>query len=352
MKKVLLGLSWWVDSAVAAHLLLKQGYEVIAWFMKNYADEDNPNCHTKKDRDEAIKVAKHLWIKDFRIFDFREEYDKKIIQYIYDTYKAWLTPNPDILCNSEIKFKLFLEKAIKLWCNYVATGHYARITSKDKKYHLLKGVDTNKDQSYFLSMLNQFQLSKSLFPLGELTKPQVREIAQKIGLPNANRKDSQWLCFIGKVDMKTFLAETLPIKKWHILDEQGKILGEHDGVWFYTIWQRQWLGLSGGPRYVLERNIKNNTLIVWLKDAWSLFHHGLVSTQRHRISEKPLSLPLQAKAKIRYRQKDQDCTITQISQTQYHVKFTQAQRAISPGQTIVIYQGDEVIASGIIEKKD
>lgn len=490
--KVLVWMSGWVDSAVAAHLLLQQGYEVIAWFMKNYADEDNPDCHTKQDRDEAIKVAKHLGIKDFRIFDFREIYDQKIIQYIYNTYQQGLTPNPDVLCNSEIKFKLFLDKALELWCGYVATGHYARIIVEDKKikakdakikkeidkktydimglcmkihnefgntltekqyenilkdalkehwyhiqtqvtlpinykwknywsryidividntiiielkvlktqyelkkwykqtrsyleiwdykawllidfgweklryhrlnnfstsflsseksYHLLKGVDNNKDQSYFLSGLNQFQLSKSLFPLGELTKPQIRHIAKDIWLPNAERKDSQWLCFIGKVDMKTFLQQKLPIQKGQIKDEQGNILWEHDGIWFYTIGQRQGLGLAWWPRYVIERNIKNNELIVGPKDTALLYHNALLAHSWHRIWT-PQELPFEASAKIRYRQADQVCTVAQSDkQTYYHISFKDAQRAISPWQTIVIYQWDELIASGIIEQ--
>ncbi len=234
-KRVLVGMSGGVDSAVAAHLLLQQGYEVIAGFMKNYADEKNPDCHTKKDRNMAIKVSQHLGIDTFIIFDFRQQYHETIIQYIYDTYAAGQTPNPDILCNTEIKFKLFLEEAKKLGCDAVATGHYAHISHDTSGYHLHKGVDTNKDQSYFLSGLNQEQLAQSLFPLGTLTKPAVRDIATSIDLPNAQRKDSQGLCFIGKVSMKEFLAEALEKKEGDIIDATGKKLGTHDGVRFYTI---------------------------------------------------------------------------------------------------------------------
>ncbi len=392
-KRVLLGLSWWVDSAVAGYLLLQQGYEVIAGFMKNYADESNPNCHTREDRDMAIKVAQHLGITTFIIFDFREQYDEKIIRYITSTYEQWRTPNPDVLCNSEIKFKLFLEEGEKLWCDFVATGHYARITaprnwlidpnySQQKNssshnesadinnashkitraknslslttthnfYHLLKGIDSNKDQSYFLAWLNQGQLSKSLFPLGEMTKPQVRELAERIDLPNAERKDSQWLCFIGKVDMKEFLQQSLPIKKWTIKNIEGVILGEHDGVHFYTIGQRQGLGLSGGPRYVVKRDLVMNELIVGPEDTTLLYSDSLIATDRHRVAGEK-EFPLSANAKIRYRQEDQAVTISidTNDKANYLLTFDEPQRAISSGQTVAIYDEDELIASGIIQ---
>ncbi len=350
-KRVLLGLSWWVDSAVAAHLLLEQGYDVVAGFMKNFADESNPHCHTREDRDMAIKVAQHLGIQTFVIFDFRKQYDEKIIQYIYETYQQGRTPNPDVLCNSEIKFKLFLEEGIKLWCEYVATGHYARVTwpDSDNQFHLLKWIDDNKDQSYFLAWLNQEQLSKSLFPLGEMTKPHVRELAEKIKLPNADRKDSQWLCFIGKVDMKEFLQQNLPVKKWVIKDSEGKVLGEHEGVHFYTIGQRQGLGLSGWPWYVIRRDIETNELIVWPDDTTALHRDSLIATDRHRLAQ-PQTIPFKAHAKIRYRQEDQAVTVSQSTQeNEYLLTFDQPQRAISSGQTVAVYDGDELIASGIIQ---
>ncbi len=351
-KRVLLGLSWWVDSAVAAHLLLQEGYEIVAGFMKNYANEENPHCHTREDRDMAIKVARHLGIQNFTIFDFRKQYDEKIIQYIYDTYKEGRTPNPDVLCNSEIKFKLFLEEGIKMWCDYVATWHYARIVGPNDKqdgfYHLLKWVDENKDQSYFLSWLNQLQLSKALFPLGGLTKPEVREIAAKLALPNADRKDSQGLCFIGKVEMKEFLKEHLPVNKGEIKTVDGKVLGEHEWVHFYTIGQRQWLWLSWWPWYVIERRIDTNELIVWPDDTTALHRDSLIAVDWHRVAEEK-KLPLKAQAKIRYRQEDQEVTITADSATSYKVSFAQPQRAISSGQTVAIYDGDELIASGIIQ---
>jgi tRNA-specific 2-thiouridylase len=202
---------------------------VIAGFMKNYADESNPHCHTREDRDMALKVSQYLGIKTFVIFDFRKEYDEQIIQYIYDSYEAGLTPNPDVFCNSEVKFKLFLEEALKMGCDGIAMGHYARIekqeiSTKQQEYRLLKGIDTNKDQSYFLSRLNQFQLSKAYFPIGHLTKLEVRKLALDLGLPNAERKDSQGLCFIGKVSIKDFVSKELPKIPGPIYDLHGNYL--------------------------------------------------------------------------------------------------------------------------------
>lgn len=345
-----------VDSAVSAYLLLQQWYDVIAGFMKNYADESNPNCETKADRDMAIKVAQHLWITTFVIFDFRKQYHDTVVQYIYDGYKAGITPNPDILCNSEIKFKLFLEEGKKLGCDYMATGHYARIRHDENGYHLLKGVDENKDQSYFLARLNQQQLSQSLFPLGELTKPEVREIAQKIGLPNADRKDSQGICFIGKVRIKDFLQKTLPVQPGDIVDVDGKLLGRHEGVHFYTIGQREGIGIPGGgtPYYVVKKELATNTLIVGTKEQSELFSSEIITADRHRIAQ-PHDLPLTAHAKVRYRQEDQPVRISSVDpgpvpaqQTQLHILFTDPQRAVSSGQTIAVYQWDELIWSGII----
>lgn len=343
-------MSGWVDSAVTAYLLLQQWYDVIAWFMKNYADESNPNCHTREDRDMAIKVCQHLGVTTFVIVDFREQYDRIIVDYIYEWYKAGYTPNPDILCNSEVKFKLFLQEAMKLGCDFVATGHYARITQDTNGYHLLKGVDTNKDQSYFLGWLNQEQLSKSLFPIGELTKPEVRKIAHLIGLPNADRKDSQWICFIGKVPMKEFLKQTLPVKPGPIIDTEGNILGEHEWAWFYTIGQRQGLGLAGWPWFVIEKEVKTNTVTVGKEDEQRLYNDQLTTATRHRIG-KPRSFPFEAQAKIRYRQDDQAVTVSNEEQSQKQhvtVTFWQPQRAISSWQTVVLYDDDELIASGII----
>ncbi len=348
--RVLVGLSGWVDSAITAHLLLQQGYEVIAGFMNNFSDEENPECHTKQDRETALEVAKHLGIASFMTFDFREQYHERVIQYIYDGYEAWITPNPDVLCNSEIKFKLFLEEAINLWCDYVATGHYAKILYDQWWYKLQKWADTSKDQSYFLSWLDQFQLSKSLFPLGELNKSEVRDIAHTIQLPNADRKDSQWLCFIGKVPIKDFLKEALPIKHWDIIDIDWKLLWWHEWAHFYTIWQRTGLGLWWWPWYVIQKDTTTNVLTVSKDQAKDLMQSFLTAKNVHRTSWNTPEIPRKGHAKIRYRQEDQACTISEISKESVKVEFENPQRAISPGQIIVFYNGDNVVGNGVIEK--
>lgn len=346
--RILLWLSGWVDSAVAAHILLQQWHEVIAGFMKNYANEDDPTCHTREDREMAMEVAKFLWITQFVTFDFVQEYHERIIQYIYDWYAAWITPNPDVLCNSLIKFDLFLEEGIKLWCDAVATGHYARVTQEESIYSLLKWIDSNKDQSYFLSWLDQEQLGRSLFPLWDLTKDEVRKIAHDIGLPNADRKDSQWLCFIGKVPIKEFLSEALPKKLGNIGDTEGKILWQHDGAHFVTIGQRTGLWLSWWPWYVIAKNIDTNEIIVSKDEKKDLMHDSLITTNIHRTSWSPPSLPLTCHAQIRYRQADQQCKVSEQWDNLF-VQFTEPQRAISPGQIVVFYDGDEVVGNGVIK---
>lgn len=346
-KRILVWLSWGVDSAVAAALLLEQWYEVIAWFMKNYTDESNPQCHTREDRDMALKVATHLGIKTFVIFDFREEYNQRIIQYIYDGYNKWITPNPDVLCNSLVKFDLFLEEAKKLWCVWVATGHYARVVHQEGNHQLLKWVDSNKDQSYFLSGLIQAQLAHAWFPLGELTKPQVRQKALALWLPNAERKDSQWLCFIGKVPMKEFLGKELATTPWPIKDSSGKVLWTHPWALFYTIGQREWIWLSGWPRFVVEKNIQTNELMVGHEDDPRLWSSTVVVTER-QWSGAVYTLPLEASAKLRYRQPDQPCVITKNETGDILLHFTSPQRAVTPWQIAVVYKDDLLLAQGVI----
>lgn len=348
-KRVLVGLSGWVDSAVSAYLLQKEGYEVVAWFMKNYISEEE-DCPTREDRDEAIKVAEFLWIKEFIIFDFRKEYNNKVVEYIYEWYKKWITPNPDILCNSEIKFKLFLEHAMKLWFDYIATGHYARIIENWKStYHLLKWLDPNKDQSYFLAWLNQYQLSKALFPIWHLEKPEVRKIAEEIWLPNAKRKDSQWICFVGKVDMHKFLEKKIPTKKWNILDTSWQVLGEHNWAWFFTIGQRKWIQIWWWPAlFVVKKDVEKNEIVVWTEEELELYSDTLKLTNWHWIWQEYV-FPIEWKAKIRYRQEDQEVRLVNIGNSKIEAKFTQKQRAITSGQTLAFYVWDELIGSGIIE---
>jgi len=352
-KRVLVWLSGWVDSAVTAHLLMKEGYEVVAGFMKNYVSEEE-ECSTRVDRDEAIKVAEFLWIKEFIIFDFREEYNKKIVEYIYEWYQKWITPNPDILCNSEIKFKLFLEKAINLNFDYIATGHYARIETDLEKtrpvsYKLLKWIDSTKDQSYFLSGLNQFQLSKSLFPIWNLEKSEVRKIAEKIWLPNAKRKDSQWICFVWKVDMHKFLEKKIPTKTWNIVNTDWIILWQHNWAAYFTIGQRKWIEIWWGPAlFVIKKDIEKNEIVVWTENELELYSNSLTASNWHWIWEN-LSFPIKATAKIRYRQTDQEVEIIDLWNSRIQANFTEKQRAITSGQTIAIYIQDELIWSGIID---
>jgi tRNA-uridine 2-sulfurtransferase len=382
--KILVWLSGWVDSAVSAYLLKQAWHDVSAGFMINYISDDEASCTTKKDLEVAKEVAEYLGIPFFT-FDYVKEYDEKILNYLYEGYKRWITPNPDVWCNSEVKFKLFLEEALEAGFDMVATGHYARIVppltppykggeknpllAKERDgwgstYRLLKWVDPNKDQSYFLSTLNQFQLSRTLFPIWHLQKSEVREIAIKAGLPNADRKDSQWLCFVWKVDFEQFLKKKIPVNVGNIVDTSGKILGKHDGVYFYTIGQRKWLDIGGlaKPVFVIKKDIVKNELIVGTEEEYALYSHELTTSSIHFIW-KDFEFPYHGKAKIRYRQADQDVIVSpkdlfyykesgegiQVDGHWFIWQFAEAQRAVSSGQIVALYDGDELVASGIIE---
>ncbi len=354
-KRVLIGLSWGVDSAVAAYLLQKQGYEVIAWFMKNYSEPNNPYCQTRQDRDSAIAVAQHLKIDTFIIFDLRKQYEEKIIQYIYESYKKWITPNPDILCNTLIKFGLFLEKWLELNCDYIATWHYAR-TKKTKEWvqQLYRWIDSNKDQSYFLSQLTQNQLQKSLFPLGNYTKERVRGLAQNIELPNANRPDSQWLCFVGNIPMKRFLEKKIIIKRWDVVDKGWNIIGKHDWARFYTIGQRH--GFETNKKcYITKIDVKKNSITVTEKKEDELLLTKKIEVlNRHRINEKK-KLPYKTRIKIRYRQKETE-KATMYSYEKRTKKWYKKNifitenklRGVAPWQFVVAYDKKKVIWSGVI----
>lgn len=351
MKKILVWLSGWVDSAVAAYLLKEQWYEVVAWFMKNYVDEENPNCSTYQDANEAIKVAKFLWIEIIS-FDLREEYENKIIKYIYEWYEKWITPNPDILCNSLIKFDVFLDKAIELWFDAIAMWHYARIIEDktidvEKKYKLLRWVDYNKDQSYFLSWLNQYQLSKAIFPIWGMIKNEVRELAKKIWLPNADRKDSQWLCFIWKVPMKEFLKKRLPIKKWDIILLDWTKVWKHEWAYFFTIGQSRGLDINK-KAYVVKIDVKNNLVIVsYEKYEPELINKEININNRHRIGQN-FTFPIKCLTKIRYRQEPQEALLT-LKDWKLKAICKEEQRWVAIGQTLTAYIWDECIGSGIIQ---
>ena len=346
-KKILVGLSWGVDSAVTAYLLQKEGYDVTAGFMINYMAPEGEYCPTKEDMEVAKEVAQYFDIPFFT-FDYRDEYEAKVLEYMYEGYKKWITPNPDIMCNSEIKFRVFLDEALELGFDAVATGHYARIELQDNIFKLLKWIDNTKDQSYFLAGLSQDQLSKALFPIGHLEKSQVREIARKAKLPNAERKESQWICFVWKVDIKEFLQKKIPNSIWEVYDTSGKLLGTHKWVFYYTIGQRKWLDIWWMPEpiFVINKDIKNNRLIVGYGKDDELFSDTLHFEQLHFLWKK-YELPKKCQAKIRYRQADQNCDISK-NLNGYEVKFENQQRAIASGQIVALYDGEELWGSGII----
>ena len=349
MNKILVWLSWGVDSAVSAYLLKKQWYDVTAWFMINYLAPEWEYCPTKEDIEVAKHVAAHLDIPFFT-FDYRDTYEQKVLDYMYEWYKKGITPNPDIMCNSEVKFKVFLEEATELWFDGIAMGHYAQIQQDDGgMFHLKKWVDQSKDQSYFLAGLNQDQLSKALFPIGNLEKSEVRKIAQEIGLPNANRKDSQGICFVGKVDLTKFLEKKINPKPGKILDTSGKVLGEHKWVFYYTIGQRKWLDLWGQkePVFIVKKDIEKNEIIVGTSQDMELYDDRLYVHNFHFLWKNDFDFPLEAKCKIRYRQADQDCIIHK-EKDRFRVDFKEKQRAIASGQICAVYLNDDLIMSGVI----
>jgi tRNA-uridine 2-sulfurtransferase len=362
--KILVWLSGGVDSAVSAYLLREAGYEVSCGFMINYLDEEHPeSCSTRADLDEARQVAEFLGLP-FYTFDYREEYEKRIVEYIYREYALGRTPNPDVFCNNLIKFDLFLEEALALGFDAIAMGHYARLEnlnvwmfeswdiqdstfqhSNTPTYSLLKWIDPSKDQSYFLSRLSPFQLAHARFPIGQLHKHEVRAIARNIWLPNAERKDSQGLCFIGKVSMREFLERRLERKPGDILSKTGEILGEHEGAFSYTIGQRRGIEIGGGPAlFVIAKDTTANTITVWEEHDLQLFaSECMLSDWVWEI----LDPSRKYGAKIRYRQEDQSIEIRNEN-GEMRVVFDTPQRAIASGQICVLYDGDRVVGSGVI----
>lgn len=341
-----------VDSSVSAVLLLQAGYEVIGGFMKNWSDgTDDAACSWREERRDAMQVAGKLGIP-FHTFDFEDEYRAKVYEYMIAEYKAGRTPNPDVLCNKYMKFDLFMREADRLGCDFVATGHYARVRrDADGTTHLLAGVDANKDQSYFLCRLEQEQLQRVLFPIGELTKPEVRSIAHEHHLSVADKKDSQGICFIGKVTMEDFLAERIAPHDGNIVTTDGKIIGQHRGFEFYTIGQREGLGVGGGtPFYVVERRPEANEIIVAVGDEDpALYRTELTATDVTETIPGNIDRILGKKieARIRYRQPLARCVVTK-GEGALHVTFDSPQRAVAPGQFIAFYDGDELLGSAVI----
>jgi len=351
-KKILVGLSGGVDSAVALYLLKSQGYDVEAAYMKCFSESINlkGECPWKEDRLMAYRIAAQLDVP-IQTLDFQKEYHEKVVDYIFESYQNGLTPNPDILCNNEIKFKMFLEYARSKGFAKIATGHYAQVVEDKDGFHLLRGLDQNKDQSYFLAGLTQEQLSYAMFPIGHLEKPVVRQLAKDAQLANYDRKDSQGICFIGKVDLKTFLQQKIKPQKGIIEDTKGTKLGEHQGVWYYTIGQRKGLDLPGGPWYVAEKNIKDNKIVVAKAEDAQLYKNIIQISTLHWLSKEKL-LPLKAQAQIRYRQAPQDVTISSVCSPKSNcvilAEFREAQKGVASGQILAIYNNEELIASGNI----
>jgi tRNA-uridine 2-sulfurtransferase len=352
---VIVGMSGGVDSAVAALLLKNQDYKIQGVFMQNWeADRDDPYCSIPQDLADAEKVCNQLQIP-LTVVNFSKEYWERVFQNFLDEYAAGRTPNPDILCNKEIKFKAFLQYALDQGADYIATGHYARTVQINGSYQLLKGIDQNKDQSYFLYTLGQAQLSHSLFPLGELNKNTVRNLAEKAGLINFAKKDSTGICFIGERNFKKFLSEYLLAKPGDIITTEQQVIGKHDGLMFYTLGQRKGLSIGGRkdaqekPWYVAAKDLNKNQLIVTQEHNHSLLlSSSLVCSNIHWIKETAPNLPIKCCAKTRYRQSDQTCVITKLNTEQFQVNFAQPQWAVTPGQSVVFYQNDECLGGGII----
>ena len=356
-KRIIVGMSGGVDSSVSALLLLRQGYAVSGLFMKNWEDNDpQAPCPAAIDAEDAMQVCDRLSI-EFDAVNFAHEYWERVFAHFLEEYRRGRTPNPDVLCNREIKFKAFLDYALAQGAECIATGHYARIDKQVGRYRLLKGRDENKDQSYFLYLLGQRQLARSLFPLGELNKSEVRELAAQNGFANHNKKDSTGICFIGERRFNEFLQRYLPARPGEIRSVDDTLLGEHQGLMYHTIGQRKGLGIggrsedSGEAWYVVGKDLQQNILrVAQGHNHPSLFHSALSAEQAHWISGETPVWPLRCHAKIRYRQQDQACTVSMASGQRLQVDFEQPQRAISAGQSIVFYQGDECLGGAIISQ--
>ncbi len=357
MHKVVIGLSGGVDSSVSAYLLKEQGYAVEAVFMKNWEeDDDEEYCSASRDVEDAKTVCDTLQIP-LHTVNFAAEYWDSVFSFFLEEYRAGRTPNPDILCNKEIKFKLFMDYCLQhRGAEYLATGHYAQIEKNADTYDLLKGQDENKDQTYFIYTLGQKQLSKTLFPIGHLNKPEVRALAKKMNLITHDKKDSTGICFIGERKFKAFLSRYLPAQPGEIQSLTGKVLGQHQGLMYYTIGQRQGLGIGGqaqsleAPWYVLKKDLDRNVLIIGQgHDHPELYHKQLQCKDLHWCRDVSPSLPLSCKAKIRYRHKEESCILQATEDAEiFSVSFQKAQWAVTPGQAIVFYQDRHCLGGGTI----
>ena len=352
-KRVVIGMSGGVDSSVAALLLQQQGYEVIGIFMKNWDDTDeNGVCTATEDYDDVIKVCNQIGIPYYAV-NFEKQYWDKVFTYFLEEYKAGRTPNPDVMCNKEIKFKAFLQHAISLGADYVATGHYVRVQHNEDGSLMLRGLDANKDQTYFLNQLSQDQLKNVLFPIGEMEKSEVRKIAEEAGLATATKKDSTGICFIGERNFKEFLSQYLPAQPGNMETMDGEVKGKHDGLMYYTLGQRHGLGIGGDgePWFVLGKDLARNVLLVgqgFHHDA--LYSTSLKAIKMNYITTTPLANTFSCTAKFRYRQVDEPVTVEIMEDGTAHITFAEPVRAITPGQAVVLYDGDQCLGGGTIDE--
>jgi tRNA-specific 2-thiouridylase len=349
--RVIVGMSGGVDSAVSAALLVQQGQTVEAVFMKNWQDDDQKFCTAEQDYADVRAVCEQIGIPYFT-YNFEKEYWEHVFQLFLDAFQKGYTPNPDILCNQEIKFNFFLKKALKSGADKIATGHYAQIVANpDGSFDLLKGADTNKDQSYFLCRLTQAMLAKTIFPIGHLAKSEVRRIAAEQNLKVKDKKDSTGICFVGERDFRDFLKQFIPATAGDIIDLNGKKVGTHTGSMYYTIGQRKGLNIGGPgePWFVCDKDVKANTITVCQGENHPALLKKTVITEGFHFINKPIAVGFVGAAKIRYRQMDQACILQKIdSDGNYHFEFTDPQRAVTLGQELVLYAGDICLGGGMI----
>jgi tRNA-specific 2-thiouridylase len=351
--RVVVGMSGGVDSSVTAHLLKEQGYDVIGIFMKNWDDTDeNGVCTATEDYNDVIAVCNQIGIPYYAV-NFEQQYWDKVFTYFLDEYKKGRTPNPDVMCNKEIKFKAFLEHALKLGADYVATGHYARIKRhEDGHVEMLRGVDNNKDQTYFLNQLSQEQLSKVMFPIGDIDKKEVRKIAEQQNLATAKKKDSTGICFIGERNFKTFLSQYLPAQSGKMVTLNGEVKGEHGGLMYYTIGQRHGLGIGGDgdPWFVVGKNLEDNVLYVEQGfDHNALYSDYLIASDISFVNDVDITKGFECTAKFRYRQQDTKVFVQKESENAIRVTFDVPVRAITPGQAVVFYDGEVCLGGATID---
>lgn len=358
-KNIIVGMSGGVDSSVTAALLLEQGHHVTGVFMKNWDEDDGTEeCTALEDQADAQQVCDTLGI-ELKTVNFASEYWDEVFEVFLSEFAVGRTPNPDILCNKHVKFKAFLNYATEdLGAEYIATGHYARVSEKNGEFYLLKGLDPSKEQSYFLYTLGQKALAKTLFPIGHLHKTEIRKLAEKYGFANHQKKDSTGICFIGERKFKEFLQRYLPTQPGEMRTPEGQYIAQHSGLMYYTFGQRQGLGIGGvknapdEPWYVLDKDLENNILIVGQgHDHPLMLHNTLEANQLDWCSNQPLTEIIECTAKTRYRQTDQACKVIPLPENRVKVIFAQQQRAITPGQSVVFYDKDVCFGGGIIETK-